>query len=276
MPDGSNYRRPRIVAWFSCGTASAVTAKLTITRYAETHDVVIARCIVPEEHEDNDRFAADCEAWFGQSVINLRSTEYESCEEVWTKTRYMSGVAGARCTVEMKKAVRQAFEREWDPDLQAFGYTSDEIGRAARFRNTNPEVDLVTPLIAAGLDKEACHAIVDRAGIVLPAMYRFGFNNANCIGCVAAQSPTYWNRIKRIFPNVFARRVALSRELGVRLVKLNTGERERIFLDELTPEMGQGEAEPPMECSLLCYMAEQTIKEKVSDNQPNIIPLTTS
>lgn len=255
--------RPRIVSWFSCGTASAVNTKLVLAAYGETHDIAIARCIVPEEHPDNDRFAADCEQWFGQSVINLRSTEYASCEDVWTRERYMAGIGGARCTVEMKKAVRWAFEKEWNPDLQAFGYTAEEVSRANRFRRGNPEVALVTLLIKRGLDKEACHAIVNRAGIVIPQMYRDGFNNANCIGCVQAQSPTYWNRVKLLHPEAFARRAALSRELGVRLVKLSTGERERVFLDELTSEMGQGETEPAMECSLLCYMAEQTIKETV-------------
>lgn len=255
----------RIVSWFSCGTASAVNTKLVIAKYSATHDIAVARCIVPEEHEDNDRFAADCEEWFGRPIINLRSSEYASCEDVWERERYMAGIGGARCTVEMKKAVRWAFERTWNPDLQAFGYTANEVDRADRFRRGNPEVALMTLLIDEGLDKEACHSIVARAGIQIPAMYRLGFNNANCIGCVQAQSPTYWNRVKRLFPAVFAARAGLSRALGVRLVKLSTGDRNRIFLDELTPEMDSGNVEPPMECSLLCYMAEQTIKEKVSN-----------
>jgi hypothetical protein len=253
-------RRPRIVSWFSCGTASAVNTKLVIARYAATHDIAIARCIVPEEHEDNDRFAADCEAWFGLPILNLRSTEYESCEDVWQRERYMAGIGGARCTVEMKKAVRWAFEREWQPDLQGFGYTIDERDRARQFAVQNPETTLVTLLIDEGLAKEDCHAIVGRAGIAIPMMYRLGFNNANCIGCVQAQSPSYWNRVRRHFPSVFVARARLSRELGVRLVKLTSGDRERIYLDELDPEMGAGEIEPQMECSLLCYIAEQKIE----------------
>ena len=251
--------KPRIASYYSCGTASAVTAKLTLAKYGETHDVEIVRCLVPEEHEDNDRFAKDCEVWFGRPILNLASAEYASCEDVWERTRYMSGVGGARCTVEMKKAVRWAFEEEWHPDLQAFGYTADEQGRATRFREQNPEINLITPLIDAGLDKEACHAIIDRAGIVLPMMYRLGFNNANCIGCVQAQSPSYWNRVRREFPPIFERRAALSRKLGARLVKGTSGDRERIFLDELDPDAGLGEIEPAMECSLLCYMAEGDI-----------------
>lgn len=251
--------RPRIVSWFSCGTASAVATKLVIAAYWDTHDIAVARCVVPEEHPDNDRFAAECATWFGRPVISLSSAEYASCHDVWTKRRFMAGPHGAVCTIEMKKAVRWAFEREWEPDFQAFGYTADETDRAERFRDQNPDVRLITPLIEQGLSKQDCHAIVDRAGIELPAMYRLGFNNANCIGCVQAQSPSYWNRVRRQFPTVFEARAVLSRELGVRLVKGTSGDRERLFLDELDPDMGAGEVDPAMDCSLLCYIAEQKI-----------------
>lgn len=251
--------RPRIVSWFSCGTASAVNTKLVIAKYADTHDIMIVRCLVPEENEDNDRFALDCDSWFGHPITALRSTKYSSCQDVWEREKYMSGPGGARCTVEMKKAVRHQFEMDWKPDLQAFGYTADEKDRADRFIRQNPDVRLVSLLIEEGLSKQDCHAIIDRAGIMLPRMYRLGFENANCEGCVRAQGPRYWNRTRRHFPGVFAARAALSRKLGVRLVKLNTGDRERIYLDELDPNLDDDEAEPQVECSLLCYIAEQKI-----------------
>jgi hypothetical protein len=256
----SGRNRPRIASWFSCGTASAVTAKIALTQYRETHEVVVARCIVPEEHPDNDRFAADVAEWLGQEIVNLRATEYASCEDVWTRRRFMASQHGAVCTREMKKAVRWAFERDWRPDFQAFGYTADEQDRADGFRAQNPDVRLLTPLIDQGLKKEDCHAIITRAGLELPAMYRLGFPNANCIGCVQASSPTYWNRTRRLFSDVFDRRAKLSRELGVRLVRMTTGARERIFLDELDPALDNGDMEPAMECGLLCYATEQLVK----------------
>ena len=244
-----------IVSWFSCGDASAVATKIALAKYG---DVTVARCVVPEEHPDNDRFAADCARWFGTPILALASTEYASCEDVSTRRRYMAGPGGAVCTVEMKKAVRHQFERQHSPTAQVFGYTSEERDRAERFRALNPEVRLLTPLIDAGLSKQDCHAIVARAGLQIPAMYRLGFNNANCIGCVQAQAPSYWNRVRRHFPEVFERRATLSRELGVMLVKGTSGERERLYLDQLVDD-GADDRDPAMDCSLLCWLAEQDL-----------------
>ena len=111
---------PRVVCWFSCGAASAVATKLAIAKYQLTHDIVIARCIVREEHSDNDRFAADCEKWFGLPITNLIAEEYDgSIYNVITKRKYISGVNGAPCTMLLKKEVRIAFQRP--DDIHIFG-----------------------------------------------------------------------------------------------------------------------------------------------------------
>ena len=251
--------KPRIVAWFSCGDASAVATKLALSQYGDTHEIAIAYCVIPDEHPDNERFVVDAERWFGQPILRLRSMEFKSVEEVWRKRRFMSSPKGAPCTIEMKKAVRWAFEKVWHPDFQVFGFTEEERGRADRFRVQNPEIRLITPLIEHRLMKEDCHAIIARAAIALPMMYTLGFENNNCIGCVKASSPTYWNRVRRQFPDVFDRRAKLSREIGCKLVRGTKGNRERYFLDELHPEEGAGETEPKISCSPLCEVAELEI-----------------
>lgn len=246
----------RIVFWFSCGTASAVNAKLGLAKYRDQAEVRIVRCLVPEEHPDNSRFAADCQRWFNWPVEEIQSAEYDSCETVWRKRRYMSGIKGAPCTIEMKKAPRWKLESEWHPDIQSFGYTADEQWRVDRFKAENPEIRIESLLIANGLDKQACHAIIERAGLRRPQSYEDGFPNANCRGCVKMQSPGYWNLTRRVYPEVFEARAKLSRELGVRLVKETSGDRERIFLDELDPNIGMRDPIESVECSLLCYAAE--------------------
>lgn len=237
----------RVVCWFSCGDASAVASMLAIRKFSDTHEIVVARICIDSEHPDNDRFAADCSRWFGRPIQDLRSAEFSDTWDVWAKRRYIAGIAGAPCTTELKKVVRKDFQRP--DDIHVFGYTVEEARRTARFRETNFELAVETPLIDAGLGKSDCHALVRAAGIELPMMYRLGFDNNNCIGCPKGGSG-YWNMIRRHFPDQFQRMCVLSRELGARLVKDKAG--TRIFLDELDPSAGRQKDEVRIDCSPNC------------------------
>lgn len=75
-----------------------------------------------------------------------------------------------------------------------------------------------------------------------------GLPNANCIGCVKATSPSYWNMIRRLFPDVFEARAKQSREIGCKLVRYKG---KRIFLDEL-PEDAVGGKIKSWECGIFC------------------------
>ena len=55
----------------------------------------MARIVIDNEHPDNDRFAADCAAWFGQPIITTRSQEFLDTWNVWVRERYLVGVKGA-------------------------------------------------------------------------------------------------------------------------------------------------------------------------------------
>ena len=61
----------RIVCHFSCGAASAVATKLALGLYG-AGEIVIYNAFIEEEHEDNRRFLADCEKWFGHPITVLR------------------------------------------------------------------------------------------------------------------------------------------------------------------------------------------------------------
>ena len=236
----------RIVSWFSCGAASAVATKKAIEKYGK-ENFIIASCVIDNEHEDNERFLKDCEKWFGLPILRLKSDKYTDCWDVWEKTKYLVGVKGARYTTEMKKMVRQKFQKPWS-DIQIFGFTSEEKHRADRFLEQNPEAGLITPLIDLNISKDDCFKILSDAGIDLPAMYKLGYKNNNCIGCVKGGAG-YWNKIRRDFPEVFEKMAKLERKLGRTILKVKG---KRTYLDELDHKAGHKQKESSMECGLWC------------------------
>ena len=241
----------RVVAWFSCGVASACAAKLAIDKYGKGNVRVVYCDVFSSEHPSNAVFIHRVEAWLGVCTAQIRSKVYASVDEVFEKTRYMSGLAGARCTTEMKKIPRFKFQRP--DDIHVFGYTSEEQGRVERFEANNPELKVDWLLRDAEMTKADCKRMVRKAGIELPMMYQLGYKNNNCIGCVKATSPGYWNKIRHDFPETFERRAKQSREIGCRLARYKG---KRIFLDEL-PEEAQGELED-LSCGPECALPEKS------------------
>lgn len=230
----------RIIVWFSHGAASAIAGRETVQKYANTNrDVILVYCNTSkDEHEDNARFRRECETWIGRRVKVISSRDYETCDEVFEKERYMAGPQGARCTVELKKIPRFQFQ-ECD-DVHVFGFTSDkkELKRIERFESSNPELYTEFILRDLAITKQACYRRLMRAGIELPMMYRLGFRNNNCIGCVKSTSPGYWQKIYELFPEKFWLLANRSRDLGVRLVEVH---KVRIFLHELAVMLQAGQ-----------------------------------
>lgn len=244
----------RIVCWFSCGAASAVATKLAIAENAGRLPLVVARCIVREEHPDNDRFATDCERWFGVPITNLINAKYDgSIYEVFRKESYISGVMGAPCTRLLKKEVRQKFETP--TDRHVFGYCAEEQGRWDDFLDAN-NIAAVSPLIDRGLEHADCLAMVRDAGIELPVMYRLNYKHNNCRGCCKATGPGYWNKVRVDFPDYFDRMAKESRRLGVKIIRIAE---ERVFLDELEPGTGNYRDEPEVQCGIFCEMAKREL-----------------
>jgi len=249
--------KQRIVCWFSCGAASAVATKLAIAENGGKHPLVIAYTRVSEEHPDNTRFMRDCEQWFGQEITVLENEKYHaSINEVFSREKYMAGIMGAPCTRLLKREVRQKFQQP--DDIHVFGYTAEEQHRVDRFIDANNDAEIWAILVEKGLTKEDCLAMIDRAGIRLPEMYRMGYRNNNCIGCVKGGAG-YWNKIRKDFPDVFRLRCEQSRKLNAKIVTMNG---KHIFLDELPETAGNYQAEPSFQCGIMCELAEKEMQCK--------------
>jgi len=244
----------RTVCWFSCGAASAVATKIALAERERERErereLIIVYTEVKEEHPDNKRFLVDCEEWFGQKIEILGNDFYDrSIYRVFEKN-YIRTPKGAPCTRALKKQIRERFEKP--TDRQVFGYTAEEQARLDRFIDANADVNIWTPLIEKGLGKEDCLAMLKNANIELPAMYKLGYHNNNCIGCVKG-GMGYWNKIKVDFPEHFNRMAKLER------FKKQTIFKDR-YLDELKPTDGNYPQEPNIECSIFCQIAEQELQ----------------
>ena len=228
------------VGWFSAGCSSFVACKL-----AKPSEIIYIH--VANQHPDTIRFLMDCREHIGPVTV-LQSEQYLSVDECIEHSRYLNGPSGAKCTLELKKRVRQNWEQQhWARHTYVWGFDIDERQRAERTVESMPEFDHEFPLIDRGLTKADCHAICADLGVKRPAMYELGYPNNNCIGCVKG-GMGYWNKIRIDFPAVFKRRARQEREIGHSCIKGK-------FLDELEPGRGIDKPIVPS-CSLACY-AEQ-------------------
>lgn len=235
------------VYWFSGGVSSFIAAYLRRETIDEIFYIDIA-----DQHPDTLRFLHDCEKALNKEIKILRSSKYKSVNEVIGKRRFINSPYGALCTSELKKKVRQEWEQQQAGEMvYVWGYDSNEKKRADRLLKTMPEYEHKFPLIDEMLSKEDAHGMLERLGIKRPQMYEMGYRNNNCIGCVKG-GMGYWNKIRVDFPEVFAERAKLEREIGASCIK-------DVYLDELEPNRGRIEDEVMEECGIMCEIAYQSI-----------------
>jgi hypothetical protein len=245
----------RIVCQFSCGAASAVATKLTLAQHP---DALILNAEIVNEHPDNRRFLLDCEKWFGKPVKVLRDEKYGAdVIEVFRQVRFIKGQRGASCTTRLKRGLLRTFEQPGD--VLVLGFTAEEQDRYDDWLENWPDRPVLVPLIERGLTKEDCKAMVERAGIELPAMYRMGYENANCIACVKG-GIGYFRAIREDFPAEFERLAQVEAEIGegAWILRHRSGplKGQRFPLHELPAGPAiRNEALPS--CGLFCETAEQ-------------------
>lgn len=238
----------RVLCWFSCGSASAVAAKFAYEMLGDSVEIIYCDTLA-HEHPDNLRFLKDVEKWIGKPIKILKSKKYSDIYDVFEKTKYLVGPQGARCTVELKKRVRMEYQNP--NDTHVFGFTFEENKRILRFKEQNFE-SAYFPLFDNKITKQMCHDIIAQAGIEQPAMYRLGYKNNNCIGCVKGGAG-YWNQIRKDFPANFNRMAAVERKLGISINKIRrNGKMTKVFLDELSPDAGRNQKQDDIECGVIC------------------------
>lgn len=231
------------VVWFSAGISSFIACYLT-----KDVDKIIY-IDIDDQHPDSIRFVKDCEIILGKPIEILKSHYgcVENAIRAATVIKLPSGFAP--CTNWLKKRVRMDWEYEHQGEelTYVWGFDCEERARAERLIEAMPKFKNEFPLIENNLTKQDCHAIANRLGLKRPAMYDFGYNNNNCIGCIKG-GMGYWNKIRKDFPEVFKRRAKLEREIGHSILK-------ECYLDELEPNKGAEQKEILEECGIFCELA---------------------
>jgi hypothetical protein len=124
------------LAWWSGGITSAIACKLALEHgstklvFIETHS----------HHPDTTRFKNDCEKWYGQEIEIWDNKKYEDHFDVILTEGWVNGTGGAKCTLELKKIVRQTVERYflWGNQVFGYDYSFNELIRAKNFKRQHP------------------------------------------------------------------------------------------------------------------------------------------
>lgn len=121
----------------------------------------------------------------------------------------MNFAHGAICSAVLKRETRVKWQAENNYAFQIFGFDITETKRARAFTMNYASTNPIYPLLFTGYTKQDCLRIVKKAGIIIPRVYEYGFNNNNCFktGCVQG-GIGYWQKIQRDFPGKFARMAA--------------------------------------------------------------------
>ena len=235
----------RVISWFSCGAASAMATVIASMKYGDKLEAVY--CRVAEEHPDNLKFLNEFTEKTGIPIKIIGDSDMDfSIYNVFRNRKFIKGQTGAPCTMVLKKWVRQNYQRPGD--IQIFGYTAEEGHRVDRFIDANNEVDVDFVLVDRKITKKDCLDWLRDMEFDIPAMYKLGYANNNCVGCVKG-GMGYWNAIRKDFPDAFDKMAKLEREIGHAINKDKDG---AVYLDELDPNRGNFKRDMPSDCGFTC------------------------
>lgn len=265
-----------IICWWSGGVTSAIACRIAIDLYGYDNCRVI---FIDTKNEDNDtyRFLEDCQKWYGVTIEVISHEEYSSIQEVWYKYKSLNVANGAICSSELKRVVRERWQKENEYSYQVFGFDLDEPRRVKSMKLNHAKAKPIFPLWMYGYTKEDCIKILEDSGIEAPNMYKLGFRNNNCFktGCVQG-GVGYWQKIKREFPEKFNAMAKVEHDLtdlkGSPVTMLRTsGEvRYSLFLKPhpdypglpLFDDQKGREPEPLFDCNGMCGINDLSERKK--------------
>lgn len=286
----------KIICWWSGGVTSAVACKLAIDLFGKDKCRVIM-IDTQNEHDDSYRFKTDCEKWYELpiEIITAIGGKWKSIQDVWITRKSLNTATGAICSTELKRVVREKWEKENNFKYQVFGFEFEpkEFNRAKGMTLNHPKVKAIYPLLMYGLTKKDCMQIISDAKIEVPLVYKLGYKNNNCFktGCVQG-GIGYWQKIQREDINKFNAMADIEHYLTdlkgepVTMLKDQSNEAKTKSKDDKTKafvflrknekypdlksidEMPQCKVEPLFECNGMCGIND-LIERSKTENELN-------
>lgn len=207
-----------VVCWFSGGVTSAVAIWIAIHTYGIENCIII---FIDTKNEDDDtyRFKDDCEKWYGIEIqtISAIGDEYTKIQDVWYKYNSLNVATGAICSTELKREVREKWQKDHKYSYSIFGFDIDEPKRAKSMTLNHADSNPIYTLLLHGLSKKMTINMLTEAGIKIPRAYDWGFLNNNCLktGCVQG-GIGYWQKMQREQPEKFYAMAVVEHELSDR------------------------------------------------------------
>lgn len=205
-----------IVCWWSGGVTSAVACWLAIQLYGLDR-VRIIFIDTFNEHPDTYRFKRDCEAWYGKEIETITGIgkQFKNIMHVWFHFISLNVATGAICSTQLKRLVREKWEKENTYTHQVFGFDCSEIKRAISLKLNHANAKPIYPLMFHAYSKKDCIEILKYEFIAIPLMYYLGFLNNNCFGTGCVQGGVgYWQKMYRDFRIKFLRMAVVERQLS--------------------------------------------------------------
>ena len=205
-----------IICWWSGGVTSAVACYLAIQLFG------IERCriiFIDTFNEDKDtyRFKNDCENWYGIKIETITAIggDFKRIQDVWFKFLSLNVATGAICSSQLKRVVREKWEKENQFTHQVFGFDISESKRALGMKWNSPQTKSIFPLLFYALSKKDCIEMLKYEFISIPLMYWLGFHNNNCFGTGCIQGGIgYWQKMKKEFYFKFLRMAVIEHQLS--------------------------------------------------------------
>lgn len=197
-------KQKKCIVSFSGGSGSFVAAVRAIEKYGSRNTRLVF-CDTTIEDADLYRFIDESANKLECDLVKLK--DGRSPWDVFMDKRYVGNTRTAHCTTELKgKVFSKWLLANYLPGecVLAFGFDWTEPHRHATAQKNYQEYECWSPLLDPPiLNKLDTFNVIEKYGIKVPRLYKYGFSHNNCGGfCVKAGQEHYY-RLLKYLPDVY-------------------------------------------------------------------------